>query len=270
MTRTWALLLFLFVGTSLSAAELKSKTIQAWDQYIQWANAKVRRELSDQGAFLIQNRLKPQDRAAVQKQIESNGIYVDTMKGVIPPGMDFKVPDGTIHHWWGTILLRNVSLERLFQFLQDYDHHAGKFADVEKSELKSREGNHYIVSFRFRRTKFVTAVYNTIQDCRYTSYGLNRASSDSVATRIAQVADPGKQSEHEMAPGQDDGYLWRLVSWWRYEQRGKDVIVELESASLSRDIPWIVNVIPWLKGYINSTPRESLESVLASIRKNVK
>jgi hypothetical protein len=270
VSRAWTVLLLLFISSPLYAAELQSTTIQAWDQYVKWADAKVRRELSDKGAFLIQNGLKPAEKAAVLDRIEAGGIFVDKMTGVVPSGVQFKVPDGIIHHWWGAVLLRNVTLPQLFQFLHDYDNHAGKFADVEKSRLISHEGNHYKVFFRFRRTKFVTAVYNTEQDCRYTSYGSNRASSNSVATRIAQVEDPGGASEHEMTPGNDAGYLWRLVSWWRYEQRGKDVIVELESASLSRDIPWVVNIIPGLKGYINSTPKESLESVLVSIRKNVK
>jgi hypothetical protein len=270
MARALTAILMLFLSRSLPAAELHNSTLQAWDQYLKWANAKVRQELSDQATFLIQNGLRPAQKAEALSRIESGGIFVDKMTGVIPPGTRFKVPDGIIHHWWGAVLLRNVTLPQLFQFLQDYDHHAGKFADVERSKLELREGNHYKVFFRFRRTKFITAVYNTEQDCHYTSYGPDRAASDSVATRIAQVADPGERSEHEMKPGDDGGYLWRLASWWRYEQRGKDVIVELESASLSRDIPWIVNAIPGLKGYINSTPRESLESVLASIRKNVK
>ena len=142
---------------------------------------------------------------------------------------------------------------------------------MERSRLLSAEGNRYRVYFRFRRSKsFVTAVYNTEQDCRYTSHGAGRASSQSVATRIAEIEDPGSESEREKTPGNDSGFLWRLVSWWRFEQRGKDVIVELESASLSRDIPSVVKLIPGVSGYIRSTPRESLESVLTSVRQHVK
>lgn len=270
MLRLLPTLFLLLLSPSLFAAELKSKTIEAWDQYIKWADAKVRKELSDPSVFLIQSGLKPEQKATVLRRIESGGIFVDKMTGVIPPGAHFKVPDGAIHHWWGAVLLRNVTLDQLFKFLKDYDHHAGKFADVEKSSLQFHEGNRYKVFFRFKRTKIITAVYNTEQDCHYTSYGSERAASDSVATRIAQVEDAGKQSEHELKPGEDDGYLWRLVSWWRYEQRGKDVIVELESASLSRDIPFMINLLPPVKAYVNSTPKESLESVLTSIRKNVK
>jgi hypothetical protein len=262
-----AVALFILV-LPLPAAELKPETVQAWDQYMKWADARVQREISDPGKFLLQDRLSPAEQTAVRRQLGSGEIVVRQMKDVVPKDAHSNVPDGEIHHWWGTILLRGVEMSQLMNFLQDYDHHAGKFTDVERSRLLSKDGDHYRIYFRFRRSKsFVTAVYNTEQECQYTSYGSNRVFSRSVATRIAEVADPGKATECEKKPGNDSGFLWRLVSWWRFEQKGKDVIVELESASLSRDIPAFIKFIPGLSGYIRSTPRESLESVLMSIRK---
>ena len=274
MSRTPALLLLLFCFVAvrpIHAEELKTETIRAWNRYVQWADAKVRRELSDPEIFLIQNTLPPRELAELQRLTRSGGIYVREMKGLVPKGVDFEVPDGEIHHWWGTILLRDVKLPDLLRFLQDYNHHAGKFADVERSRLISVDGTRYRIFFRFRRSKaFVTAVYNTEQEAVYTGHGPGRVSSYSVATRIAEVDDPGTPSEREKLPGNDRGFLWRLVSWWRFEQRGNDVAVELESASLSRDIPGVVRMIPGVSSYIRSTPRESLESVLASIRRHVK
>ncbi len=268
--RTSIAFFLLFLSSPAWAVELQPKTVEDWDQYVRWADAKVRGELSDSKSFLHLNGLKPGERAAALRQIESGGIYVQQMN-VVPSGTHFEIPDGEIHHWWGAVLIRNTTLAQLRQFLQDYDHQAGKFADVERARLLARDGNHYRVYFRFRRSKaFVTAVYNTEQDCLYTEYGPNRVSSQSVATKIAEIENPGLPSEREKPPGNDRGFLWRLVSWWRYEQRGKDVVVELESASLSRDIPGFIKFIPGISGYIRSTPRESLQSVLGSIRDNVK
>jgi hypothetical protein len=257
----------------LSAAELKKATVEAWDRYLQWANAKVQKELSDPNIFLIQNTLPAKEKASIQKQLQSGQVVVHSIpKGnVVPSGTKFDVPDGELHHYWGTILLRNVRLPQLMQFLQDYDHHAGKFSDVERSKLVEKKGNDYKINYRLSRSKsFVTAHYNTEQECHYTYYGSNRVSSQSVATKIAELDNPGKPSESEKPPGNDRGFLWRLVSWWRFEQVGNDVIVELESASLSRDIPLAVKIIPGISSYIRSTPRETLESVLAAIRDNMK
>jgi hypothetical protein len=250
-----------------STAELKRETIQAWERYLQWANAKVQRELSNPNQFLIQNVLPPGDRSAVAKSIAAGDIVVHRMAGVIPAGVSFDVPSGEIHHWWGAMMLRNTSLSSLLQFLQDYDHHAGRFADVERSRLISRDGNRYKIFFRLSRSKaFVTAYYNTEQDCLYTFHSPTRVSSQSTATKIAELEDPGAPSEREKTPGNDRGFLWRLVSWWRFEQRGPDVIVELESASLSRSIPAVVKLMPGVSSYIRATPKETLESVLVSIR----
>ena len=254
-----------------SAVELQKETVRAWNKYLQWAEQKVARELSNPNVFLIQNTLQPEEQSEIRRSLNRGEIVAKRMPSVVPQGIFFDVPCGEIHHWWGTILLRNVTLERLLRFLQDYDHHAGKFSDVERSRLISNNGDRYRFFFRLRRSKaFVTAYYNTEQECLYTYYGSTRASSQSQAVKIAEIDDPGTASERERQPGNDRGFLWRLVCWWRFEQKGADVIVELESASLSRDIPAIIKFMPGISSYVRSTPRESLESVLTSIRDSMK
>jgi hypothetical protein len=255
----------------LPAAELQRETVQAWNKYLQWAEQKVARELSNPNVFLIQNTLPPKEKSEIWESLNRGEIVAKRVPSVVPQGISFDVPSGEIHHWWGTILLRNITLERLLLFLQDYDHHAGKFSDVERSRLISKNGDRYRFFFRLRRSKaFVTAYYNTEQECRYTYYGSTRASSQSEAVKIAEIEDPGTASERERPPGNDRGFLWRLVSWWRFEQKGADVIIELESASLSRDIPTVIKFMPGISSYIRSTPRESMESVLTSIRDSMK
>ena len=252
---------------SAYAAKLMPATVQAWDVYFAWADENVKRQLADPNRFLIADFLPPEEKQAVNREIASGAVVVRRVRGIIPAGTKFDVPDGEIHHWWGAILVPNVTLEKLLPFLQDYDHHAGRFVDVEKSRLLAKTGNNYRFYFRLKRTKaIVTAYYNTEQVCDYFSHGNGKASSRSIATKIAEIEDAGKPSEREYPPGEDRGFLWRLVSWWRFQQTDKGVIVECESASLSRDIPTIVKLIPGVSSYIRSTPKESLESVLTSIR----
>jgi hypothetical protein len=199
--------------------------------------------------------------------MEAGETVVRRMPPPMPQGERFVMRDGEIHHWWGAILVPGARLPELMRFLQDYDHHAGKFTDVERSRLLSRDGNRFRFFFRLKRSKaFVTAIYNTEQECVYTVHSAARESSRSVATRIAEVDDPGTAAEREKTPGDDRGFLWRLVSWWRFEQTDRGVVVEVETASLSRDIPTIVKLIPGVSHYIRSTPRESLEFILRTIR----
>jgi hypothetical protein len=219
------------------------------------------------GGFLIQDRLPPREKQEALRRLQAGATYIDRAAGVIPPKEEFRVPDGEIHHWWGTILVPKVKLPALMAFLQDYDHHAGRFADVTGSRLISREGQRFVFSFRLMRSKaFVTAHYNTMQEATYYPVDARRAWSRSAALKIAELEHAGTPRERELPAGQDRGFLRRLVSWWRFQETDAGVIVEIESASLSRDIPAYVRWIPGVSGYIRSTPRESLESVLNSVR----
>src|SRR5262245_33051267 len=121
------------------AAQLTPATLKAWEQYLEWADQKVGKELSDPNGFLIQNYLPPQDKATVQRQLAAGEAVVRRRESVVPAGTKFSVPDGTIHHWWGTILVPDTTLDELLKFLKDYDHHAGRFAEVVQSKLISKE-----------------------------------------------------------------------------------------------------------------------------------
>ncbi len=251
------------------AARLTPEAIQAWDKYLEWADKKVERELTDGIRFLIQDHLSSQEKANVLSRLKAGEVVAQRMKGVVPPGADIDIHDAAIHHWWGSILVPRVRLADLLPFLQDYDHHAGRFLEVEKSRLLSKNGETYKFSFRLKRSKaVVTVYYNTEQECEYRVHNANRASSRSRATRIAELENPGTPGERELAPGEDRGFLWRLVSWWRFQQTDDGVIVECESASLSRGIPFLVSMVPGLRGYLESVPRESLENTLTSIRRH--
>ncbi|HTG75973.1 MAG TPA: hypothetical protein VL546_02300, partial [Steroidobacteraceae bacterium] len=91
-----------------------------------------------------------------------------------------------------------------------------------------------------------------------------RASARSVATRIAQLDDAGTPQEHELKPGSDSGYLWRLNAYWRYEAVPGGVLIECESVSLSRAVPYVLR--PFATGLVEGLARESLERTLTGLR----
>jgi hypothetical protein len=263
----WAFVFPLFLSAGAWAAELNGETVRAWDKYLQWADQKVQRELATPGKFLLEDHLASKDQAEVRRKLQEGQIFTGKVSGVVPAGTSFSAPDGEIHHWWGAVLLPNIQLSDLLSFLQDYDHHAGRFADVEESRLISKQNGYYRFYFRLKHTQaFVTANFNTEQECLYTTWDSKRISSRSNAIKIAELENPGTQAEQEKPPGNDRGFMWRLVSWWRFQQVESGVIVELESASLSRSIPGVVRLLPGISNYIRSMPRKSLESILTTIR----
>jgi hypothetical protein len=70
-----------------------------------------------------------------------------------------------------------------------------------------------------------------------------------------------------MPVGNDHGFLWRLDSYWRFEERDGGVYIECEAISLTRDIPtglaWLIEPI------IRQLPQESLVNTLRATRNAV-
>jgi hypothetical protein len=110
----------------------------------------------------------------------------------------------------------------------------------------------------------VTVVYNTEHAVHYTRHDDRRASSRSVATRIAEVAEPATAREWERPLGEDRGFLWGLNSYWRYEQVGGGVVVECESISLSRTVPSVLRGA--VRPVIDQVARGSMERTLLAMR----
>jgi hypothetical protein len=178
------------------------------------------------------------------------------------------IPGGMIHDWKGIVFIPGAKLDQVLDVLQDYNRHAVIYApDVEKSKIELRDGNHYRVFLRFRRTKVVTVVLDTEHEVTYFRDSPTRAHSRSSAIRIAEVEDPGSPREKEKEPGEDQGFLWRMETWWRLEEKDGGVYVQNQVVSLTRDIPMGLG---WLiEPFVTSIPKESLQFTLGATRQAV-
>jgi len=97
--------------------------------------------------------------------------------------------------------------------------------------------------------------------------GPGKAHSRSSAVRIAEVENAGTSDEREKAPGDDGGFMWRMETWWRMEERDGGVYVQSEVASLTRDIP---TGLGWMiRPFVTGIPKESLTFTLQATRKAV-
>jgi hypothetical protein len=107
-------------------------------------------------------------------------------------------------------------------------------------------------------------VYNTEHLVRYQRHGNGQASSSSIATKISELERLHGNAEREKPEGRDRGFLWRMNSYWRYQQVSGGVIVECESMTLSRSIPSLLEYM--IRPIINSVARESMHRTLQSMR----
>jgi hypothetical protein len=166
------------------------------------------------------------------------------------------------------VFVPGAKLDDVLHLLQDYNHHAQYYApDVQQSRIEQRNGEHYRVFLRFRRTKIITAVIDTVNDIQYYRDSPTQAHSRSSAIRINEVDNPGQPDEQEKPAGHDNGFLWGMETWWRMEQKDGGVYVQSEVVSLTRDIP---TGLGWMIGpFVQSIPRESLTFTLAATRRAV-
>jgi hypothetical protein len=245
---------------------LEPPTIRAFDLYL--ANTEARNAKSlKQDNFLWIDDLPPAERAQAYAQLRGGGTQ---MHRVTPAEADanMPVPGGMIHDWQAIIFIPGAKIDDVLRVLQDYDHQSSVYApDVEKSKLESRDGDHFKAFLRFRRRKVITVVMNTKHDITYFRDSATRAHSRSSATRIAEVENPGTAKEKEKTPGQDNGFMWRMETWWRLEERDGGVYVQNEVVSLSRDIP---TGLGWMiEPFVTSIPKESLAFTMEATRKAV-
>ena len=250
-----------------AAARLKSKTLEAWDIYISLTEERIASELTSKKGFLVQDFLPDEQTREYWEKISTGEIYVDKLETKREDRKKIDVPSGMIHHWFGSVFVPDVRMDTLLVWLQRYSDHEKYFEEVEVSKLLEREGDVFEIALRLVRKKVITVHYNTEHHVEYTHHDSVRVSSKSYSTMIAQIDNAGKQDETEMTIGDDSGYLWRLNSYWRFEEVEGGVIIECESVSLSRGVPL---GFKWLVGrFINSVPRESMENTLRSIRNGI-
>jgi len=250
-----------------SASELKPRTVKAFQHYEELTEARIRSELSTPGQFLYVDSLPEGQREEEFARLKSGQVYVRSLN-TKDNGGKIEIHDGLVHHWLAIGFIPKTRLEQVLQVTQDYAHHADFFKpDVQRSELLSRDGEHFHVYFRFHRHAVVTAVYNTEFDIEFTQSDPAHVYSVAKAVRIAEVRNPGEEDERELPVGNDRGFLWRLDLYTRYVEADDGVYVQIEFLGLSRSVPaifaWLVNP------YIHSVPREYLTNYIGQLRKAV-
>lgn len=255
MKTTGAILLGLWLMQgAATTAELQPATVQAFDAYIRAVEARTNPRSGAQ--FLWMDGSPERVR-----QVRAGEVLSEAWAGKA----ESSVAGGLIHDWVGAVFIPGATLQKTLALVQDYNNHKNVYKpEVIDSTLLSRQGEDFKIFLRLVKTKVITVVLNTNHDVQYIQVNGKQWRSRSYSTRIAEVGDAGKPGEHELPVGNDHGFLWRLYSYWRFEERDGGVYVECEAISLTRKVPavlaWLINPI------IRNLPRESLANTLRATR----
>jgi hypothetical protein len=233
-----ATLFFLLAPAVSNATELKQETLTAWDAYMRAANLQLEERLNNNSPFLWIDESPERSR-----RVRQAGFLISPM-GETNPEI---VPNGLIHHWIGAMFVANVTIGDALSVARDYERYKEFYGPtVINSKLIARNGADYTVSILgLKRVLFETIVLQSEFQSRCSESDARRAYCISYSTRIEEIQQYGQPNEWKLPPDEGHGYLWRLYTFSRYEQRDGGVYVELEVIVLSRDssIRWFVKPV---------------------------
>lgn len=234
---TAAVLTGIALLSSAHAADLSTDTLQAFDEYV--ARAKARTDASGATGFLWV------DSSPASLHRVRDGAIVAAPVGHTP----LKVPGGLIHDWIGAEFIPNTTTADVLAMVHDYGRYRDFYAPlVIDSKTLAHDGDDY----RFRLLMMNRALFSkSALDGDYVESFVTlqnqRCYSFAHSTSIRQIDHYGEPNENLLPDGEGSGYIWRLFSISKFEQRDGGVYVELEVIALSRGIPaslhWLVDPI---------------------------
>ena len=249
-------------AAGLAAAELHDETVAVWERYVEGTERRVAAELDDGERFLVLDF--HEEAARLRHEVLSGRTVIERLRTLDEQGERFDVPKGAIHHWLGAVLVPDAALNDVLDGLQyDVPPHDMQ-DDVLESRVLARDGNTSRIFLKVKReVAVVSAQYHMEHAVEYFRPGGARAWSRNVATRIAELDDPGSPNEREKPVGDDRGFLWRMNLYWRYAQVGTGVLVECEALTLSRSVPLLTR---WfLAPIINRESRTAVSDTLEAV-----
>ncbi|MGH9432661.1 MAG: hypothetical protein ACRD3T_14050 [Terriglobia bacterium] len=244
---------------------LKPETIERFERYVKATEVRITREENNANAFLYFDSLPASEGSQVKASLHQGQIFIKQVTTLDSSGHAFLAPGGLIHHWLGIVFIPGVSIQQVLETVQDYAHQQDYYRpQVIRSRLIDHQGNEFKIYLRIQEKKIITVTLDTEHQARYARLDRMHWSSRSYSTRIQEVRDPGEPDEYLLPVGRDGGFLWRINSYWRFEESDGGAYVQCESISLTRDIP---TGLGWmLEPFVTSVPRETLQATLGATR----
>lgn len=262
--------LFMTVFSGAWAADLKQNTTDAFNRYVAVTEERMAGELRSGREFLYPDRPAAElskDVGDAYARLKRGEILVERQEAKVN-GKDVDVPDGMVHHWVGVAFIPGANMAETVAVVQDYDHRAELYKpEVIAAHVISHQGNEYKIFMRLYQRRFTTVVFNTEYAIHWGQVNEKQVYANSISTRVAEVKDAAHPDGPEVPVGHGNGYLWRLNTYWRFEEKDGGVYIQCEAVSLTRDIPFGLRWL--LKPLVTKIPRQSLDRALGRTREVV-
>jgi hypothetical protein len=238
------------------AARLTPSADQEFARYIADVEGRLARQHTSSETYLATTR---------SRQLSSGSVQIEPVNGGIR-----SLSGALLHHWRGAAFIPNSTPKDMLVLLRSYNSFPRIYApEVVSSRALKDDGDTATLAMRLKEQRLVTVVLDAEYQVESHLIG-DRGYSLSRSTHIWQVDDPGSSRERRHKEGDDDGYLWRLNSYWSFAQAadGSGLSIECEAVSLTRDVPLGLGRL--LNPLVQTLPREMLEFTLKATRNALK
>jgi hypothetical protein len=252
----WLLMVVAFVAVpAWAVGEPGPAAVSGFDAYVGGVEARLARQHGSGEGFLggaaasAESGIRLRRGELIVEQLTPAG-------GVLPGAM--------LHHWRGTAFAAGATATDFERLMRDFDAYPQRFSpQVIRATVVTREGDRLQASMRVRQKHVITMVMDTSYDVSFGRLDVQHGYSVSRSTRISEIDAPGTGRERALSSEEEHGFLWRLNTYWSYEERDGGLYMQVESVSLTRSIP---TGLGWaVRPYVESVPRESLEFTLRAV-----
>jgi hypothetical protein len=239
-------------GAAQFKTKLKPQTALEFQAYAESVEARLSARWNGKASFL-----QVTDDPAALQRVMNGELWVQPELQPNPRA----ISDGLIHDWYGAVFIPNATLARVLSVLEDFEHHAQIYPQVTRSRLIKRTGNDFVGYWRLEeKGQILPAVFDVTQNSHYEEVAPGRWIGLSHADDIQAV-----ENARTLPPGEGNGFMWKLYSYWTLQQVGNGVVAECRTISLSRGIP---GTFAWMiRPFMNTIPRDSMDSTLRCTRK---
>jgi hypothetical protein len=250
-------------GPAARAGELQAETLSAWQVYLKQSDARTEERAGGRAPFFWMD--ESPERAA---RVRRGEVAIAPVAG---HGTE-AVPNGLVHHWIGAIFIPGGTVDALMGVVHDYDSYRRIYRPVVTSSrtLACADDRQEFQMVWQSKILFVRAAMQG----HYRAYDvvLDRGRGYSVAdaVEVREIADFGHPRQHLLPPDTGNGFIWRIRSVARFEERDGGLYLELEAMALTRDVPsslaWMVNpVVNRLSvGSLTTTLRQTRDAVVSA------
>ncbi len=232
--------------------------VSAFNAYVGTVEARLAEQHRSPNGFLAPAGSDPKN---VEARLRKGDMIVERLAP--STGADFS--GALLHHWRGTAFAAGARAGDFERVLRDYNAYPHNFSpQVLQAKVLAQAGDRIEARIRVRQRHVITVVMDLTYDVSLGRLDAQHGYTSSRSTRIDEIDSPDTSHERTLNADEEHGFLWRLNTYWSYEEREGGLYLQIEAVSLTRAVPrglgWVI------RPYVERIPRESLEFTLSSAR----